>query len=352
MNKNISKYDWQMEWSGRYSVLSSSYTGYLMCNELKKYFGAGFKNCLISFEKGQAVGYLPAEELKKFEQIMSNKIKKDPRLLKKWVSEFLKQAKYVLALIKKHQKNLDKNSYELIRKNFSKYAAYHAIIKRASSFLPENILAKNLLQLRRIRLKTDIVYPGTEQWFESYYSFIRKELGLNRNLASAIGKTEFENYVKTEKLPEQKILESRLKKCVLLFEKNKSKILIGGAVKKMESNLTKPSAIVTQITGKMAYGGKVRGRVKIVLNPETVKNFTKGSILVAKMTRPEYIPFIKKSVAFITDAGGILSHAAISAREFKIPCVIGTKIATKVLKDRDYVDVDANKGIVKIIKRS
>jgi phosphohistidine swiveling domain-containing protein len=59
---------------------------------------------------------------------------------------------------------------------------------------------------------------------------------------------------------------------------------------------------------------------------------------------------ICKRVIF-TDIGGITSHAAIISREFRIPCIIGTKIATKILKDGDLVEVDANKGVVKIIKK-
>jgi pyruvate,water dikinase len=61
---------------------------------------------------------------------------------------------------------------------------------------------------------------------------------------------------------------------------------------------------------------------------------------------------MKKAIAFITDEGGITCHAAIIARELKKPCIIGTKIATKVLKDGDLVEVDANKGVVKIIKKA
>lgn len=58
----------------------------------------------------------------------------------------------------------------------------------------------------------------------------------------------------------------------------------------------------------------------------------------------------KKAAAIITDEGGLLSHAAIISREFKKPCIIGTKIATKVLKDGQKIEVDANKGIIRIIK--
>ncbi|GAG22226.1 unnamed protein product, partial [marine sediment metagenome] len=52
----------------------------------------------------------------------------------------------------------------------------------------------------------------------------------------------------------------------------------------------------------------------------------------------------------ITDGGGTLCHAAIVAREMKIPCIVGTKIATRVLKDGDLVEVDADKGIVRKLK--
>lgn len=76
----------------------------------------------------------------------------------------------------------------------------------------------------------------------------------------------------------------------------------------------------------------------------------KGDILVAVMTRPDYIVGIKKAAAIVTDEGGITCHAAIVAREIGIPCVIATKIATKVLKDGDLVEVNANHGVVKIIK--
>jgi pyruvate,water dikinase len=73
----------------------------------------------------------------------------------------------------------------------------------------------------------------------------------------------------------------------------------------------------------------------------------KGDILVTSMTTPDYVPAMERAAAFITDEGGLSCHAAIVAREMKKPCIIGTKIATKVLKDGDIVEVDANQGIVK-----
>ena len=106
---------------------------------------------------------------------------------------------------------------------------------------------------------------------------------------------------------------------------------------------------VSVISGRIAHVGVVRGRVVVVRNMADVLKVKKGDILVASMTIPEYVPAMEKAVAFITDEGGILCHAAIVAREMKKPCVIGTGIATKVLKDGDIVEVDANKGIIEII---
>lgn len=65
------------------------------------------------------------------------------------------------------------------------------------------------------------------------------------------------------------------------------------------------------------------------------------------MTRPDYASIFGKASAIITDEGGITSHVAIVSRELGIPCIIGTKFATKALKDNDLVEVDANKGIVR-----
>ena len=83
---------------------------------------------------------------------------------------------------------------------------------------------------------------------------------------------------------------------------------------------------------------------------EDFKKFKKGDILITSMTRPEFLPLMRKAKAVITNEGGITSHAAIVARELKIPCIIGTKIATEIFKDGDHVEVDANYGWIRKIK--
>lgn len=102
---------------------------------------------------------------------------------------------------------------------------------------------------------------------------------------------------------------------------------------------------IKKIRGISIYKGKVKGRVKKISQISYDKTLA-NKIIVMPMTLPSMVPLLKKSLAIVTDEGGLLCHAALVAREFKIPCIVGTKIATKVLHDGDLVEVDANKGIV------
>jgi phosphohistidine swiveling domain-containing protein len=106
---------------------------------------------------------------------------------------------------------------------------------------------------------------------------------------------------------------------------------------------------IKELKGSVAYRGVLSGKVKIVMTAYEIEKVQEGDILVAPTTAPSYIIGMNKASAFITDEGGITSHAAIVAREMKKPCIIGTKIATKVLKDGDLVEVDANQGVVRIL---
>lgn len=104
------------------------------------------------------------------------------------------------------------------------------------------------------------------------------------------------------------------------------------------------------IHGQSAYPGIAAGPARVVLTNDDLQRVRSGDILVATMTFPSYVAAMERASAFVTDEGGILCHAAIISREMKKPCVIGTKIATKVLNDGDLVEVDGEKGIVRKIK--
>ena len=86
------------------------------------------------------------------------------------------------------------------------------------------------------------------------------------------------------------------------------------------------------------------------MNPHEANNFQKGDVLVTTMTSPDFISLMKKASAIVTDQGGITCHAAIISRELQIPCVVGTQFATQTFKDGDILEVNANHGLVKILK--
>lgn len=100
------------------------------------------------------------------------------------------------------------------------------------------------------------------------------------------------------------------------------------------------------LKGLGASPGIAIGDVKIIWKLSDLEKIQKGNVLVTKMTNPDMVPVMMKSAAIITDEGGLTCHAAIVSRELGIPCIVGTREATKVLKDGMIVTVDGGKGIV------
>lgn len=154
----------------------------------------------------------------------------------------------------------------------------------------------------------------------------------------------------------EKTISRRRKGFALISLTKEEKILkTGDEFRKIYRLLLSRPRKVIQIKGQAACRGKVRGRVRVILHnkkdiSKDVARFRQGEILVTEMTRPDTVMVCRKAVAIITDEGSITSHAAIISRELGIPCVIGTRHATQILKTGDWVEVDANKGVVRIIK--
>lgn len=148
-----------------------------------------------------------------------------------------------------------------------------------------------------------------------------------------------------------KMLHERRRGCIVIYTKQERTVLSGSAYQEIKTKLKKhePTTTVKEIAGMCASVGKAVGTARICKTIHDIQQFTKGEVLVASMTRPEFVPAMKKASAIVTDEGGITSHAAIISRELRIPCVIGTKIATKVIKNGDLIEVKANHGMVVIL---
>lgn len=143
----------------------------------------------------------------------------------------------------------------------------------------------------------------------------------------------------------------RKKFFVMMANKDMSRIYTGKIARdilRREGFARHKVANASAVRGLSAYSGKTIGEVVCVkgIDDFKIKNVVE-KIFVSVDTIIDYVPYLKKVKAIVTDGGGLTSHPAIVAREFKIPCVVGTKIATRIFKDGDMVEVDANLGVVR-----
>jgi len=136
--------------------------------------------------------------------------------------------------------------------------------------------------------------------------------------------------------------------------KGVTRLVTGRRMRALQASVKENVSGLREIRGSIANKGRVEGRVRVIsfaaadYNKQVVA-FREGEILVTGMTRPQIVHLCRKAAAIVTDEGGITSHAAVIGREFNLPCIIATHDATKVLKTGDWVEVDADKGLVKKI---
>jgi pyruvate,water dikinase len=100
------------------------------------------------------------------------------------------------------------------------------------------------------------------------------------------------------------------------------------------------------LSGLGASPGRVAGKVRVMRELQADAKIGKDEILVAEMTSPDWVPVMRHAGALVTDEGGMTCHAAIVSRELRIPCVVGTGNATRVLKSSQLVTVDGTRGAI------
>jgi pyruvate,water dikinase len=103
------------------------------------------------------------------------------------------------------------------------------------------------------------------------------------------------------------------------------------------------------LKGNAGSPGTVRGPAKVVRSLDEAGKLAQGDILVAETTAPAWTPLFATAAGIVTDTGGILSHCAVVAREYRIPAVVGTDLATATIRDGQIVEVDGDVGVVRIL---
>lgn len=174
---------------------------------------------------------------------------------------------------------------------------------------------------------------------------------------SSLTKTELEQLLLDNVKPDINTVNKRKHTFALEVKNPNIKEYVGEEFGDFKASIISDEQLTSkQVLGSTAFPGRVTGKA-IVLPPistteeyeEFIDKFKDGSVLVAPMTSPELVPIFKKVIAIITDEGGITSHAALIAREMKIPCIVGTSYATKLIRNDMDLLIDATKGEVTII---
>ncbi|MBI2426410.1 MAG: hypothetical protein HYV34_01055 [Candidatus Kerfeldbacteria bacterium] len=170
--------------------------------------------------------------------------------------------------------------------------------------------------------------------------------------------TELEHLLHSKEKVDRKIIGLRSRGFAFWRINGVARLVVGQDFVKIKKwvEAKYPTRGVKEFKGKSAHRGLVRGSVQRIVHNSAdmrsqIHHFGKGNILVTEMTRPEIMAICHRARAIITDEGGLTCHAAIIARELNKPCIVGTKIATRVLRNGDTVEVNANTGMVKILKK-
>lgn len=260
-------------------------------------------------------------------------------------------------------KPIDKNWFDTIKS--SKGREIETISqKEAIELLKPNSEEKKFLELSKYIIffkdwRDDLRRHQVYNW-SFLFDAIAKKFNIERQDLGYLTIEEIEECLKKEKIDHSLIKLRKDNPCVITAKipKLTMEVLSKKDIEKYEEilkqidlNSSSETSKMSEVKGLIANKGIVKGKVIIIQTHHDIKKVKPGDILVANTTHPNYLPAMQVAAAFITNEGGIISHAAIVARELNKPCIVGTKTATKILKDGDIIEVNANQGIVKILER-
>tara|TARA_B100000315_G_C14591183_1_gene595897 strand:- start:3575 stop:5032 length:1458 start_codon:yes stop_codon:yes gene_type:complete len=257
---------------------------------------------------------------------------------------------------------LDKKSMGLLKSELDETQNKLNRIKNKQEMVLNKIndsdLEKYLVLFHRFgeyRLKLKPGYAGIEVLSLPMLNRLGELAGMSvKDMHEYLTINETLTFLKKGILPENDILERRKVSRVLIV-RNKEFVVLDGEDGKqfVENVIFKKNQGKDEFKGRIAYPGKVMGKVRLIKTnqlDEIQKAFTifqEGEILVTSETQPNMVPLMKKAAAIVTQQGGITSHSGIVAREFKIPCIVGIDSILLNLETGDLIEVDADNGIIR-----
>ena len=278
-----------------------------------------------------------------------------PHKMKELSENIERTGKDLLKFINKYESiKFNKDLYLDFWKKVKSYYQYHLVVKYLGDYLSQEVLDEYFEIISSLRVNyAEPIGKSVFVIIDKIISDVSASCGLDNSLVSNMTRDEIMKYYETSNIPDIHSLENRHKNSVVIGWENGYNFVTGDKATKLESYLYQESVhSETEITGVAAFLGKAKGTARVIRDPNNYDVFNEGDILVTGMTHVDYIPLVKLAAGLVTDSGGILSHAAIIARELKKPCIIATKNGTHIIKSGDTVLVDADNSVVRITKEN
>src|SRR3989344_6910959 len=273
---------------------------------------------------------------KEIERIMDNHLKEYNWIsFTKLVGDSWNKEKLIERIIDLNIKNIPKeldglkNKYSIQKKQSLKIMTRYNFSSKELNLIQ---LAQLLAYFRTYRID---VYTKAGYNAKPLFELLAKNMGLTLQEFVFLTYKEILSYLKkAKKIPKDEVRKRLSEKWQLLFSEGRMNLSYN------QPFLVETHEIIEQmlIKGQIASVGFATGEVKIIRGVLEFKKMKDKAVLVTSMTTPDFVPLMQRASAIVTDEGGITCHVAIVSRELKIPCVIGTKIATKVLKDDDIIE--------------
>ncbi len=344
--------DWQFYLERKATIFYVSLYFEVYKNLLLKVAGFSFKEQLFLYKNGYIANYRSKKQMQEARKYFFELVKQNDPRVKLWFIEgkklLQKESKFIEE-IKKMTPAETVNQYGSIIEQCQQFFLYLTgipfLILNALETGPrnhKNMIEKYLIFRKESRAKLQ------ETVFEKIWQGVSEKIGQDWKDISYLTFSEVDSILHDKKYPKEEI-EKRKKGGIYFLGESQAAWLYGENLLQ-KVGINREEYNLEEIKGHIAYKGLVQGKVCILNREGDMRKFKERNVIVSINTAPTLTPAIRKCKAIVTDEGGLTSHAAIIARELKIPCIIGTKFATKVLKDGDLVEVDANKGIVRKLR--
>jgi phosphohistidine swiveling domain-containing protein len=343
---------------------------------VKDLHGLDFAETMLVPVGGQPVRAINVEQAKAFHEVSRKIILDDPKLLEERIKEndktwvrIARECEVLDRAVKARETPTAIAEYKRVAESYAETGAQFIVIfsfglkltEAGVSAATEQALRAHDVWRNTVALKEELM---GECWYD-FFVFMAAERRLKisaLDLMRYLSLAEVFAWLDGKDLDVDVVVETRMRQgfAYLDLRENRSVVddadtikAIGEIIANSETDTKNTDVFAGQVAFK--NGEVIKGEVIVIKTKDELGSKSKlleGKILATLQTTPHFIPYLKGVKAIITDEGGITCHAAIISRELKIPCIVGTKNATQILNDGDEVEVNADDGVVRILKRT